>query len=120
MVTVLEWGLFALLTTLTGLFSAYIVWKVIKPGLKSAINGYIPVIGNMVKKQMGNFMQEQLDNVDIGAIAGQLGGEEGGGVDLGGIAGLLGGQGGGLGDLLSLLGQFSGKKGTNKGGKMGL
>ena len=119
MVTPVEWGLFALLTTLTGLLSAWIVYRVIQPGLKRAINGYIPVIGRMVKKQMGEFTSEALEGVDLGAIAGSLGAGSDDSGGLGDIAGLLGGGGGDLGILLKLFSQFTGKK-SNKGGKMGL
>ncbi len=111
MVTLIEWGLFALLTTGTGLLSAFIVWKIIKPGLKAAINGYIPVIGRMVKKQMGEFTSEALENIDLGGI-----GAEGGA--LGDISGLLGGGGGGIGELLKLFSQLSGK-GKEGGGSSG-
>ncbi len=113
--TLMEWGILALLTTLTGLLSAFIVWKAIQPGLERFVADKERTIPAQMKKQLKSFMDEQLEGVDVGAIAGQIGGEGGG---LGDIAGLLGGKGGGLGDLLKLFMQFSGK-GKEGGGSSG-
>lgn len=115
MVTGLEWGILTGITLLTGLVSAYIVYRVIRKGLKATVNGYIPVIGKAVRSEMKTFASEALENVDIGAIAGQLGGGESDTGGLGALSGILGGGSGGLGDLLGLLTQFSSAK-TKKGG----
>ncbi len=106
MITIVEYLFLALLTTLTGLLSAWIVYKVIKPGLKRTITGYIPVIGKMVKKQLDDLVPEGLEDIDLESIAGKLGGGSGGLAD---PAGLLGGGGGGLGDILKLLSAVGGK-----------
>ncbi len=108
-ITAIEYLFLAFLTTLTGLLSAWIVYKVIKPGLKRTITGYIPVIGKMVKKQLDDLVPEGLENIDLESIAGKLGGGEGGSGGLGDLAGLLGGGGGGLGDILKLLSSLGGK-----------
>ncbi len=113
--TLLDYGVIVLLTTLTGLLSAYIVYRVIKPRLQATIRGYIPVIGKTIRSEMSNMAEKALEGVDLGDIASKIGGGLGG---LGDIAGLLGGGGGGLGDLLKLLGQFSGK-GKEGGGSSG-
>ena len=116
--TFLEYGVLALLTTLTGLLSAYIVYRVIRPRLKNTIQGYIPVMVNAVSKKMGKMGEEAIEGLDLTGITAQLGGGEG---DLGGLAaiqGLLGGSGGslgGLGEIIKLLGAFGGQKGQ-KGG----
>ncbi len=115
MITAIEYLFLALLTTLTGLVSAFIVWKVIQPGLKRFVADKERTIPAQMKKQLKSFMDEQLEGVDLEGIAGQIGGEGGG---LGDIAGLLGGKGGGLGDLLKLFMQFSGK-GKEGGGSSG-
>lgn len=119
MVTGIEWGILSGITLLTGLLSAWIVYRVIRKGLKATINGYIPVVGKTIRSEMRTFMDEALEGVDMGAVAGSLGGSSGG---LGDIAGMLGGGDGGLGQLLQLFTQFSGGgKQTTKGkGKMGL
>ena len=114
MVTGIEWGILSGITLLTGLLSAWIVYRVIRKGLKATINGFIPVITKSIGKKMEKMGAEALENVDLGQIAGQLGG---GGGDLGGldaIQGMLGGGEGGLGSLLQLFSQFSGK--NKKGG----
>ena len=113
--TGLEWGGIALLTTLTGLLSAYIVYRVIRINLKRTINGFIPVVGNVIRAEMGKTITEATENLDLGAIAGQLGGGEGDLGGLGDIAGMLGGGEGGLGQLLKLFSTFSGQR-TKKGG----
>ena len=113
MVTLVEWGLFAMLTTLTGLLSAFIVWKVIQPGLERFVARKEKTIPAQMKKQLKDFMDESLEGVDLGAVAGQLGGGGGDLSGLGDIAGMLGGDSSGLGTLIQLLGQFTGK---NKGG----
>lgn len=113
MVTIVEWGVFALLTTLTGLFSAFIVWKVIQPGLERFVAAKERTIPAQMKKQLKDFMNESLEGVDLGAVAGQLGGTGGEMGGLGDIAGLLGDDQGGLGTILKLFAQLSGK---NKGG----
>ncbi len=105
-ITAIEYLFLALLTTVTGLLSAYIVWKVIQPGLERFVADKERTIPAQMKKQLKSFMDEQLEGVDLGEMVGQIGGEGGG---LGDIAGLLGGKGGGLGDLLKLFAQFSGK-----------
>ena len=119
MVTLVEWGILSLLTTLTGLLSAFIVWKVVKPGLERFVAAKERTIPAQMKKQLNDFMKEALEGVDLGDVAGSLGGvgAEGGG--LGEIAGMLGGGGGGLQELIQLFSAFAGK-GTKGKGKMGL
>lgn len=117
--TGLEYVFLALLTTLTGLVSAYIVYRVIRINLKRTINGFIPAFSKVIRSEMGNFVEEGLKDVDLGALAGQLGGAEGETGGLGDIAGMLGGGSGGLDTIMKLM-QLFGGKGTNKGGKMGL
>ncbi len=119
MVTPIEWGFFAILTTLTGLLSAYIVYKAIKPGLKATINGYIPVMARAMGKKMEELSEKALEGVDLGSIAGALGGEGGGSSGLGDIASSLTGQEGGIGELLKLF-QLFGGKGKKGGGSFGL
>lgn len=116
--TGLEWAGIAALTTLTGLLSAFIVYRVIKPGLKKAINGYIPVVANAVQSTLGKSIEKATEGLDFGAIRGALGGGEGEENPLGAISGLLGGGSGGIGDLLKLLAQFGGK-GKGGGGTTG-
>lgn len=115
MLTLLDYGVIVLLTTLTGLLSAYIVYRVIKPRLQATIRGYIPVVTKSIKRNMGEILKDATENIDLGAIAGSLGSGGAGEGGLGDIAGLLGGGGGGLGDLLGLLSQFGGQR-TKKGG----
>jgi len=113
--TGLEYVFLAGLTTLTGLLSAYIVYRVIRINLKRTINGFIPVVGNVIRSEMGKFTEEALEGVDLGALSGQLGGEGGDLGGLGNIAGLLGGGGSGLGELIKLFSAFGGQK-AQKGG----
>lgn len=108
MVTPIEWGILTLLTTFTGLLSAFIVWKVVKPGLERFIATKERTIPALMKKQMKDFVDEQLEGVDLGAVSGESGG-------IGDIAGLLGGGNEGLGSLLKLFTQFTGQT-TKKGG----
>ncbi len=115
MITPIEWAIFAVLTLGTGLGSAYVVYLVIKPRLQATVRGYLPAITKSIKRSMAETVAETLEGVDLGEIAGQIGGEGGG---LGDIAGLLGGKGGGLGDLLKLFSQFAGK-GKEGGGSSG-
>lgn len=109
MVTGIEWGILSGITLLTGLLSAYIVYRVIRKGLKATINGFIPVVTKSIGKKMEKMGAEALEGIDLGAL-GAGGGDSGG---LGDIAGLLGGGGGDLGSLIQLFTQFTGK---NKGG----
>ena len=120
MVTPFEFGLLALLTTGTGLLSAYIVYLVIKPKLKATIRGYIPTFSRVIQTEMSKMAENALEGVDLGAIAGQLGGGEGEGNPLAAISGVLGGGGGGIEDILKLLLTFSGKQTTKGKGKIGL
>ncbi len=115
--TLWDYGVIVILTTLTGLLSAYIVYRVIKPRLQATIRGYIPVVTKSIKRSMGEIAAEAAENFDLSSITG---GGEGEGNPLGALSGLLGGGSGGIGDLLGLLGQFTGKQTTKGKGKMGL
>ncbi len=115
MLTLIDYGIIVLLTTLTGLLSAYIVYRVIKPRLQATIRGYVPVITKSIKRSMGEIAAEAAENFDLSAITGA---GEGEGNPLGAISGLLGGGSGGIGDFLKLLSTFSGK-GKEGGGSSG-
>ncbi len=115
MLTLIDYAVIVLLTTLTGLLSAYIVYRVIKPRLQATIRGYIPVIGKTIRSEMGKVAENALEGVDLGAIAGQIGGEGGG---LGDIGKMLSSGGGGFGEILKLLSAFGGK-GKEGGGSSG-
>ncbi len=114
-ITLIEYLFIALLTLGTGLLSAYIVYKVVEPRAKRLLSDYEHMVPARIKKAMKGFVDEQLKDVDLGAIAGQIGGEGGG---MGDIAGMLGGGGGGLGELLKVFSQLS-SKGKEGGGSSG-
>ena len=115
MVTPVEWLFFGVLTTLTGLLSAFIVWKIIQPGLQRFVADKERTIPAQMKKQLKSFMEEQLEDVDLSAVTARLGSGEGDLGGLGDIAGLLGSGGGGLNDLIKLFSMFGSQKGQ-KGG----
>ncbi len=115
MITIIEYLFLAVLTLGTGLLSAYVVYKVVEPKAKRLISGFTNTIPARMRKELGSALKDMTENIDLGEVAGQIGGEGGG---LGDIAGLLGGTGGALGDLLKLFAQFSGK-GKEGGGSSG-
>ncbi len=120
MITPIEWAIFAVLTLGTGLGSAYIVYLVIKPRLQATIRGYLPAITKSIKRSMAETVSEAAEGLDLGSLAGALGGGEGAVGGLGAIGDMLGGGSGGIGDLLKLLSSFGGKETTKGKGKIGL
>ncbi len=118
MITIIEYLFLAVLTLGTGLLSAYIVYKVVEPRAKRFISDYERTVPARIKKEVVAAIKEGAENIDLGAIAGQLGGGEGEGSPLGAIGDLLGGGGGGIGELLKLLSAFGGK-GKEGGGSSG-
>ncbi len=120
MLTYIELLFLIVLATATVLLTPIAGYYLLRLRIKKIVRGYIPTITKSIAKQMSKEGQKLLEGVDLGAIAGQLGGDGGEGNPLGAISGLLGGGGGGIGDLLKLLSAFSGKQTTKGTGKMGL
>ncbi len=114
MLSLIDYAVIVLLTTCTGLLSAYVVYLVIKPRLKAVVRGYLPAITKSIKRSMAETVAEATEGLDLGAITGNAASPGG----LGDIAGLLGGSSGGLGDLLKLFSQLS-SKGKEGGGSSG-
>lgn len=109
-ITGIEYLFLALLTLGTGLLSAYVVYMVIKPRAERLISDVTRAIPVQVGNQLSKTFEKAAEGLDLGAIAGQLGGGEGETNSLGVLGDILGGGSGGIGDLLKLLTQFGGKK----------
>ena len=105
MLELFDYAVIGLVVVISNLATLFLVYRVAKPRLTKQLRGEAMNIGNQVGKQLS----ETIENVDVGEILGQLGGEEGGVSGMGQLAGLLGGKGGGATDFMGLLSSFGGK-----------
>ena len=111
----LDFVIIGLIGFLTFLAGAFVTLKLAKPALLKSLRGVGLAVGNQVSKSLA----ETIENVDVGEILGQIGGEEGEGNPLGAFSGLLGGKSGGVGEIIATLSKLGGSGGETKGFKPG-